>query len=590
MEESPLTQAENDAFLNSLTEDIQRTDPFNNVFVKPPILGSMTTAETLKYCEASARTQAYWVCIYANPIPDEVMRIKREQSTSRKDEAWHTLSRSEVAEVAQKAIGLPCIGHHDVDFPQTILGTITRTHQNKVTGALNVLVQPYANSIEGQTLALYFGLKAIPGVSLHHQLKPFHVGPGPNDMQLSFQLCEISVCMVGKNPDTWVSGVVRLRDRSQVLHGPPPRYTCKKFEDEPDDNVLGSQNVWASNSIVTLAAGVKPPSSSNPTSLLPSGQSLSGELLSGAAPMSCAASSTFARPAGREEEKKDQFETSFLQAEIDRLRATTTTTTTTTADAVSGVDSDDSTAIVTQASSFFSTSLIEGCESTTSSIHHPSVDGGDGNSDREPVSVESDNVLSPSIEGTLSTSATTAADTPMDIIASETRQLSTDVLPIEGDNESKQNNDDCISRQPMMELCLQVINTVASATVDGHQHHRISSSSSSPESGGINLHASPSIEGQHQRQLFNLQSKQQVRTLQSVVVGDASEEDPSMHGRKVGVVLVMFPLLQCIIGSVEVTHLQDHPLPSSKQQHQQNTLTQSVLRAFQRLGLWLVGS
>jgi hypothetical protein len=178
------------------------------------------------YLKSAVAHHAYWMRIYDTP-PDHAAlqkhRIAPENNhlhlgcDEPKDiskvsgkclEWWQALSATELTQLLPfMAGGLPVISHHDDNTNQSADAICTRNIMGQVVaaaqhadGSVDVCIRP-CNTVEGVWLCGLIESGCFQGISLHHIRN-----------ERTIQLREVSVCIQGKRPSTWLMAVVRLTD------------------------------------------------------------------------------------------------------------------------------------------------------------------------------------------------------------------------------------------------------------------------------------------------------------------------------------------------------------------------------------------
>jgi hypothetical protein len=179
------------------------------------------------YLKSAVAHHAYWMRIYDTPPDHTALQNNRIASGHNRmqspgcDEStditkvsgkclewWQALSATELTMLLPfMAGGLPVISHHDDNTDQPADATYTRNIMGRVVaaaqhtdGSVDVCIRP-CNTVEGVWLCGLIESGCFQGISLHHIRN-----------ERTIQLREVSVCIQGKRPSTWLMAVIRLSD------------------------------------------------------------------------------------------------------------------------------------------------------------------------------------------------------------------------------------------------------------------------------------------------------------------------------------------------------------------------------------------
>jgi hypothetical protein len=199
------------------------------------------------YLRSAVAHHAYWMRIYDTPPDHTVLQNNRTASENNnlqlscdkaKDitkvsgkclEWWQALSATELSLLLPfMAGGLPVISHHDDNTNQPADAIYTRNVMGRVVaaaqhadGSVDVCIRP-CNTVEGVWLCGLIESGCFQGISLHHIRN-----------ERTIQLREVSVCIQGMRPSTWLMAVIRLSDMKPMPTSSVP-YCHPIFEPNVD--------------------------------------------------------------------------------------------------------------------------------------------------------------------------------------------------------------------------------------------------------------------------------------------------------------------------------------------------------------------
>jgi hypothetical protein len=199
------------------------------------------------YLKFAVAHHAYWMRIYDTPPEHTALQNNRTASgnnhlqlgcdkpkditkvTGKCLEWWQALSATELTLLLPfMAGGLPVISHHDDNTNQPADAMYTRNVMGRVVaaaqhadGSVDVCIRP-CNTVEGVWLCGLIESGCFQGISLHHIRN-----------ERTIQLREVSVCIQGRRPSTWLMAVIRLSDMKPMPNASVP-YFHPTFEPNVD--------------------------------------------------------------------------------------------------------------------------------------------------------------------------------------------------------------------------------------------------------------------------------------------------------------------------------------------------------------------
>jgi hypothetical protein len=185
----------------SSTTMMNNTDFAGRAIVPRRHTADFSDRELRLYLENSTKHHAYWLCIYKDPPTHEDVMRRRGMGGATADQAFMDLSNTELRALLDKFPGTEILIDHK---PQRTLGVIIEATQDPVSGTVRVLARPY-NSEEGIRMAEMLEFGVMSGVSLQH------IRQGDN-----IQVREVSLCTVGRRPETWHECTIVLSDAEQA--------------------------------------------------------------------------------------------------------------------------------------------------------------------------------------------------------------------------------------------------------------------------------------------------------------------------------------------------------------------------------------
>jgi hypothetical protein len=179
---------------------------------------NMGTNQQRDFITYATKRRAYWMLVYENPRSHaDILHDLTDLSVSavQKDIAIGELSREVLALVADRIVGLEIIREHE---PSSTLGVVIAGYQEPVSGSLLALVRPFETG-GGRVMSTLLEFGVNRGCSLRHV-----TGLVGQDHVQYVQLHELSICLVGRRPNTWLQCVVDLGA------SPPLDYNSRIFE------------------------------------------------------------------------------------------------------------------------------------------------------------------------------------------------------------------------------------------------------------------------------------------------------------------------------------------------------------------------
>ena len=203
--------------------------PLGNEIIKPPQFEDFnTTANRLSYIKSIVPFRGYWIRAYGEPMPHDQLKLLRTDTTNSQettDMYSRMFSREELVTVAKHIVGIEVLHDHEDnsvraggEMGNMTMGCVVGAHVDPLSGSLDVLIRPYANSYDGMRMCTFLEFGLLSSLSIQHNRIADYV-----------QLCEVSICRLGKVKGTVLQSLVRIKEGLLPVVRSSSVYTIPRF-------------------------------------------------------------------------------------------------------------------------------------------------------------------------------------------------------------------------------------------------------------------------------------------------------------------------------------------------------------------------
>lgn len=246
-------------------------DIFGNIIIDVvPRFEDFTASRLQTFVSRILSKRGYWFRVYNNP-PEHSDVLARRYSADYNvaEPAWGELSKQELGLCLPRFTGLEIIYNHEACYT---MGKVVSAVQDADSGSVRVLVRPYECE-NGHRLATWMAFRTLEGMSLQH---------ARFDTQI--QLRELTVCMLGARPNTWLEHEVEFPDGTPSVDGATrpyshPRFVIARASEAPSYGASGGlvheagsakaeDHMWTETKSLEDATGALSIAASNPPTAL----------------------------------------------------------------------------------------------------------------------------------------------------------------------------------------------------------------------------------------------------------------------------------------------------------------------------------